>query len=119
MGYLNVYPVDPKFPVNCPRPTRWEIRHLSINCQDYINSLSTCQIPNPNDLRVRDEPECRQWIQENLNYNACVRTHQRDLDFWQKEWRAWLGINKVIYGRLSDSIRLYDTDGHLVDRRDY
>lgn len=119
MGYLNTYGISPKFTESCPKPIRFDLRGFSLKCQDFITSLRACQIPNPNEPKLWDEPECRQWMVENLNYNACVRNHQKDIDFWSREWWAWLGVNRFIYGKSMDSIRLYDGEGHLVDRRDY
>jgi len=119
VGYLNVYLVNPKFPTNCPHPADLEIGGFSQKCQNFIRDLGTCEIPDANEPTLIDEPDCRDWLRENVNYNACVRNNQRDLNFWGKEWWAWLNLNRFIYGKSADNIRLYDASGALVDRRDY
>ncbi|MBI2633915.1 MAG: hypothetical protein HYW80_01230 [Parcubacteria group bacterium] len=121
VGYLNslLPQPSPLFSTSCPRPSQWEIASLSQKCQDFLNNLRACEVPQSNEPKLLDEPACRSWIQENLSYHACVQNHQRDLDFFEQEWRVWLGFNRFIFGREHDNIRLYDAEGRLVDRRDY
>jgi len=120
VGYLNKQAnVSPSFGSDCPRPEYWEIKNFSRKCQDFIQALGTCEITDPNEPTLIDEPECRQWLTENLNYNACVMRHQFEADFFGNEWRVWLGSGQDMYDAAHDNIVLYDAASQVVDRRDY
>lgn len=120
-GYLNSQTdVNPSFPADCPRPQYWEIKNLSRQCQDFIQSLGSCAIPDPNEPSLIYDSDCRQWMTANLNYSGCLARHQFDTDFLKNEWWVWLGRSgQNIYDAVHDNIVLYDAAGQVVDRRDY
>jgi hypothetical protein len=120
-GYLNDrYSVSPKLPNNCPRPARSELVNFSGGCQNFINSLSSCELPSPaelNQFSVSGDTACRTFIDQ-LTYDGCVR-RSRDLsNFFSYGWRVWMGV-ELKFDPYHDRLLLFDATGKLVDEYIY
>lgn len=120
-GYLNYrYIVSPKFPTNCPRPSRSEMIGFSGACQNFINSLSPCEIPTPteiNQFAVSGDAACRAFI-DTLTYEGCVRRYESLPNFYSYGWRVWLGT-ELRFDPFHDRLLLFDASGKLVDEYVY
>lgn len=106
---------------DCPRPKDENITKLAgLNdvCLDYIETLSACRIP------LKEKPfnldnKCLNFIEENVNYNACVRDHKLDKDFYKDTWMIYLNRDVEIWKNKRETITLYDQDGNFVDSVSY
>ena len=121
MGYLeNDYSFVPSLSKTCPSISRSAISTLSGECQSYILSLNSCQIPSVsvyNSFPGNDDGnKCRAFL-SNLNYNSCVREHRNDSDFYLNDWRVW--ANRQILDAQHDTVSLFDSNGLLVDQYIY
>lgn len=120
-GYLeNDFSFLPALPKNCPLISRSAISSLSGQCQSYIMSLNSCQIPSISVYNSfpggDDGNKCRAFL-GNLNYNSCVKEHRNDADFYLNDWKVW--ANQSILDAQHDTIKLFDSAGLLVDQYIY
>ena len=119
IGYIeDVAPFSPPLPKSCPNINRAEINNLTGACQDYINSLRSCQNPNANPPVSAEDSSCHQFLSK-LNYVGCVEKYGRDSDFSTNEWRVWAGTQADIFDALHDKVQLLDRSGKLVDEYVY
>ena len=120
-GYLNAtYSVSPKLPTNCPRPPRAELAGFVGECQNFINSLSSCEMPTPSELNqysVSRDAACRTYI-DKLNYDGCVNRYRDLQNFYSYGWRVWMGV-ELKFDPYHDRLFLYDAAGKLVDEYVY
>jgi len=123
-GYLqNIYNFQPIYlPNNCPYVSRDDIKQLSGQCQNYIYSLGSCQLPNAyfyNSLAGTDEGnDCRAFL-NNIGYGNCFRGHQQDKDFLSDNWIIWLDQQNLNLDSRHDYLRLYDANGNLISEYSY
>lgn len=127
VGYLetSLFGFTPPLPLACPQPyqSRSEIAGFSNECQNYIDSLSTCQVPvaNPPSPSGQTDAACRAFL-SGLNYDSCVEKHRNDSDFLWREWRIYLnkvGDRSTILDGEHDRVQLFDLSGELVDEYVY
>jgi len=122
-GYLTqTYDFSPVyFYSSCPYISSADIKHLSGQCQSYIQSLGSCLAPDPNSYNSfpgNDEGNaCRTFLQT-IGYTSCVLKHRNDADFFSNNWVVWL------YGQINldpqhDYLRLYDKEGDLISEYNY
>jgi hypothetical protein len=123
-GYLTQYQnFIPYLSTNCPSPSEESsttIPNIAGNdaCLDYIENLPSCQEPT-------DQPPvswsygCVNFITTKLNYNSCIGTHKNDSDFYQKEWRVYLGRSQTLWQSEREDIVLYDQSGKIVSELTY
>jgi hypothetical protein len=90
---------------------------LDSTCQDLLLSTSSCRVPSENILN-QQTAKCRQWVEQNFNYNSCVVKHRNDSDFY-KGWKVYTGNNNQIFDLLHDKIELRDQAGLLIDSYEY
>lgn len=123
-GYLSTFqPFYPALPQNCPVPSAelaqyyggYSIRDPK--CIEYVNTLGRCQAAlfPPRTLTSA----CKTFVNEHLNYNGCVRTHQTDPDFNGTTWHIYLGQNKHLWRDRYEVIKLLDDSGKTVDAFTY
>ncbi len=120
-GYLNdLYVITPKFPNNCPRPSRSDLVTFSGECQNFINSLGSCEVPDAEDVNrftgSRDVA-CRAYL-NSLNYGPCVSRYRDLPNFYSYGWRVWLGA-ELKFDPYHDRLILFDAAGKLVDEYVY
>ncbi len=121
IGYLeNDYDFIPQLPRNCPQISRSSVQYLSGQCQSYILSLGSCQVPDIsfyNSLPGNDAGNACRLFLGNINYYSCIKEHRNDSDFYLNDWRVWAGKN--ILDSQHDTIKLFDNNGLLVDQYIY
>ena len=116
-GWLgNIYNLDYSFNY-CPRFELGDLFDLSSACQDLILRTYSCKMPS-DDVLNQQSGQCRKWIEQNMNYNACVSKHRNDSDFF-KGWRIYIGNGYSIFDPLHDKIELRDRTGSLIDSYEY
>jgi len=105
---------------SCPRPIN-ELKNVGLSfievgdeCYDMIERYPGCTIQD-----TKDKPylpaTCHLFIAEELHHNACVLRHRNDADFWQDEWRVFLGLDSELWRSEREIIRLSDSEGRTVD----
>lgn len=108
----------PGFSVNCPSPSREPGQDaLSDRCFQYVRGLSSCRIPQtlPPDIGN----QCREWIQENASYSACIDAHRADKDFFKNEWYVYLNRPDQIWSDVRDTIYLTNERGTVIATQSY
>lgn len=118
-GYLNsTYKFNPTLSNSCPRPEKTEMAGISIPCQNYLLGLSSCVIPNANELnKFTDDSACRTFATSRLNYAGCFNRYRYDTDFLGKEWYTYSGTN--IMKSKDDVLILRDANGLYIDEYNY
>lgn len=120
-GYFNQFhKFNPSLKQNCPHPgDEPEISSagLSDNCLDFIDGLPKCAMPFPSSLSL-DIP-CVNYINQNINYDGCVKSHKFDADFYGNEWRIYFGRDQKFFKQSREKINLYDEDGKKVESIEY
>lgn len=117
-GYLNsTYNFNPDLPNQCPTPDRSEMTGTSLACQNYILRLSSCEIPNAQELNDLNDSTCSSFANSRLTYNGCISRYRYDADFYKNEWYIYVGTNFV--KEKEESVILRDGNGLLVDSMIY
>ncbi|MDE2079195.1 MAG: hypothetical protein KGI73_02300 [Patescibacteria group bacterium] len=123
-GYFNQFQTfSPPLPRQCPLPQDEMLRHPDETagntvCQNYIRTIPQCT------LTVTAMPGnigslCQNFILNTLSYNGCISEHQTDPDFYNNEWRLFLGRNQTLWSSSHDDIRLLDENGKLIAEVSY
>lgn len=124
-GYFNSFQdFQPTLPQNCPDPSD-ELERLygkpyihDPSCIDFVNTLSRCEVPisEPSHLSLT----CQEFVETQLNYNGCLRSHQGDSDFNGTTWRIYLdrtdkkGNTIPMWRSQHDIVKLLDERGKTV-----
>jgi hypothetical protein len=119
IGYIGAENhLTPPLPSNCPYIDRSTITNFTGACQNYIESIGNCTVPDLNDPQIpQNDYACRQYIENNFNYRTCFEAHVSDPNFLSNEWWVWMGSSPIdIY---HDNVYLYDRSGLLVDTYTY
>ncbi|PIS13376.1 MAG: hypothetical protein COT67_02040 [Candidatus Tagabacteria bacterium CG09_land_8_20_14_0_10_41_14] len=100
-----------------PKDEEWPAS-LSFECLDYIDTLPRCtaNITHPFSLQDND---CIMAINSRLSYNGCVEAHKNDENFFEDEWRIYLGRSSELWRQSHETIVLKDLDGRVVDSLSY
>jgi len=108
----------PSINEKCPRPKdeNWP-QNLSGQCLDYIKTLPRCRANFSIPPALGDE--CVRAINNTLTYNRCVELHQNDSDFFENEWRVFLGRDNEMWGEKYETITLRDKSGNVVETVSY
>ncbi len=124
-GYLeqfqNFYPYLKK---ECPAPEDEDDfittgpNAFNDDCIDYVENLSTCKI-NTRNLPLDMQHECQVYINNEINYNACVKKHKNEPGFYNQEWRIFLNRSEEMWKQKRETIKLMDSEGNLIDTLTY
>lgn len=124
IGYFTQYQsFTPNIGKQCPLPEK-EFEQFSgidsnrdSSCEEFVEDIPRCSIATS--IPPYLTSSCKGFIESNLNYNGCVRLHQNDEDFFDDEWRIYLGRSGELWKESREVIRLYDLEGKLVDQISY
>lgn len=117
IGFLeNTVDFNPSLPRNCPRPDSNEVANFSDECYRYVRTLSSCELPESNILLPQNDYGCKLFL-NNINYKGCFEDYRGEDDFLSREWRIWTGAKFFV--SVKDEIKLFDSQGLLVDIRYY
>jgi hypothetical protein len=123
-GYMSQFQTfTPYISTNCPAPRNEDLSSIpkivgNNACLDYINSMPSCR-RQTDTLPTNWSYECTNFILNKINYSACVNTHKNDGDFYQKDWRIYLGRSSTMWQSEREDIVLYDSDGKIVGELTY
>ena len=120
-GYLDqLSQYEPSLDENCPDLDESEYSHLKNACCDFIDDLSSCEIPDYSDnYEVSSDSQCTTFLTEKFNYSQCYQDYYQEADFLGDEWRVFLGKSIDILDNDSDTLILKDEDGLVVDEYEY
>ena len=117
IGYLaNTNKFNPPLYQGCPYLNRSEIINFTGQCQNYILSLGSCQMPAANPPIPINDYSCAQFLSK-LNYGGCFEKHRNDYDFLKNQWYAWSGSQFLDFQH--DRLLLFDRQGLLVTEYAY
>lgn len=121
MGYLtNSFSFPIPLSRNCPKPTKGEISDFDPCCQQFISSLSRCEIPDYSENKnVSWDSECTSYIDQNLNNLGCFRNYSEDNDFLENVWHIYLNGKDITVTDNCDIIYLRDQNGLVVATYSY
>ncbi len=123
MGYISTV-FSPPISKNCPRlyKERRDIAHLTSRCQDYIISLSRCELPSDRPPIRYNDYQCHEFLSD-VTYHSCYIKYLNDDDFFSREWRVWMGTfyeeEKIILHEDHDWLKLVTADGEVIDEYIY
>lgn len=123
IGYFSErYSFTPSLSYSCPRiselPTPPPPNNFSDSCMDYIQSFPACtSIQRYASSNV--DQKCKNFIEEEARYDRCVFNNKKDLSFYDKEWRVYLGKNAELWKSSRETIQLLDQYGKIVDQITY
>lgn len=91
-------------------------------CLDAIRRASRCQTVSNN--LIKNLPDnvtssCKNYLREQINYNACVSKHFSDTDFPGQEYRLYFNKFGPLWNKTHDKINLHDQNGLIVDSLSY
>lgn len=121
-GYLEDYPFFPRLTESCPSiAADPQIRTVTDECYDYINSLARCPNPQRTDRKYYDEQpsHCKAFLEQRIGYQACVVQNRNAPGFSSDQWRIFLGQKKEMWANSRETITLYDAKGTVVDQITY
>lgn len=134
-GYLEnlaEYKFTPPLTRNCPRPANEPgVVSLDTECRKFIESMASCHTPEFNTLNnegdicyncVDKKPlpgSCVAFIKNHFNYSSCITYHQNDANFSNQTWRVFLGKGWEMWAQKYETIKLFDSNGQLVNQRSY
>ena len=119
IGYVaHVANFVPALPLSCPYIDHSSIQNLSGQCQNYIESIGSCQAPNMANPQVsQSDYTCQDYLNNNFTYRSCVDHHEGDPDFLSNQVWVWTGSNVV--DQYHDNVVLLDRTGLVVDIYNY
>jgi hypothetical protein len=114
----------PKLSKKCPYPNDEfdeivsSIPATDLVCEDFVDDISRCEM-ELSAFPAGTSNQCSEFVSDTLNYTGCVNSHKNDLDFFDDEWRVFLGRNSELWREKRETIRLIDNSGNVVDTYTY
>jgi hypothetical protein len=118
----------PYLPMTCPLPKNEKLPQFSSNydmndeCIKIIENLPECGTVD--NKFIRDLPDtvpqtCKDYLTTQINYNSCVALHFSDADFPGNKYYIYLNKLNSLWRPLHDIVKLYDSNGLVVDSLSY
>jgi len=107
----------PRLPEVCPYPKDEVLPRFFDNDDDcfyYVKGLPKCRI-HDDPIPVNLSYECKLYIQDEINYDSCVALHKNNSDFYQNEWRIYLGRDEELWKSRRELITLRDENDIVLD----
>lgn len=89
-------------------------------CFNYIKNIPACKTIIS--IPYKDSglsSSCQDYVVRNANYKSCLEGHKDDTDFYDAEWRIYLGRNEELWKKSREMITLYDENGVIIDSMSY
>ncbi len=119
-GYLNdIYSFKPA--LQCGYTSLYDRSGISAfpgDCQSFILSLNSCEIPTQVELNsFANEPDCRSFLNR-FSYAGCYNLKRASSDFFLNQWVVWTP-GAWPFDQNHDRVLLLDKNGLLVDEYIY
>ena len=114
-GYFSQFQIFyPSLPRDCPQPGDENLPlNLNDQCLDYLDRIPRCE------MKISIPPglsnACQTYINDKINYKTCVEIHKNDSDFYQSEWRIYLGRREALWKKERETIILQDENKKIID----
>jgi len=114
-GYFSQFQTFyPSLPKDCPQPGDENLPlNLNDQCLDYLDRMPRCE------MKISIPPglsnACQTYINDKINYKTCVEIHKNDSDFYQSEWRIYLGRKESLWKKQRETIILQDENKKIID----
>lgn len=106
---------------NCPLPSNEPgLNNLDNDCRDFVQTLPNCQVPklSPyNDEGI--STACRAFITTHYSYQGCLTNHQNDANFNGSTWYVYLYRPFEMWPARYGSVKIYDSEGHIIYSQKY
>jgi hypothetical protein len=121
-GFFNQYQsFNPGIPSRCPNPNESDLPNngtiYNDACRSYINSVPGCRVIT--DTPANISPECKRYVTEELTYLKCVDKYKNGSDFYDPEWRVYLGRDDGLWKSTREIVQLVDQNGKIIDMVNY
>ncbi|HUD04014.1 MAG TPA: hypothetical protein VMR73_00790 [Candidatus Paceibacterota bacterium] len=117
-GFLNqLYSFTPAILKLCPTASALLTKFGPANdtsCIAYAKTVPQCTAVASSAVPINLSSACKTFVEQTLTYNGCVESTQNDSDFYENEYRVFLGSQNELWGNSTDAIGLFDTKGGLV-----
>jgi hypothetical protein len=119
IGYVaHVADFVPAIPLDCPEVNQSQIQNFTGACQNYIETIGSCQAPNMSSPQIpQTDYACKDYLENNFTYKSCFNAHESDANFLSNQVWVWTGSNVV--DQYHDTVKLLDKNGLLVDQYTY
>ena len=108
----------PSLPGSCPAPNKEPGQEsLTDTCYLYVKNLSSCRMPST--LPFNLDNTCREYITKIASYDACIKLHKNDTDFYKNEYWTYLNRPTELWSQVRDSIILRNSRGEVVKSISY
>jgi hypothetical protein len=125
VGYLletNKYSFAPRFEKECPYVGDDPyISSMTVECRDFVRSVSRCQIPEKTDKFDFDQLSsvCKEFVRARTSYVDCIEGNREKPDFYTGVWYVFLSRPLELWASEYETIMLLDKSGGLIDKADY
>lgn len=114
----------------CPAPRDWPAAsNIDNACYQFLSYLRSCHAPKFErkvdsvdyvDNQVNKlSSSCQNFVQNSFTYNGCVANFSSRPDFYQNEWRIFLGRPWELWANERETITLYDKNNKIVAQEKY
>ncbi len=123
-GYFEQFQdFTPALDTRCPLPANEldlapDLNTFDDACVSFVKSVGQCRIHIGNTPTVFKDA-CYTFLVTKLTYVGCVGNHEDDQDFYENEWRIFLGRDAELWKKERGSVRLLDENGKTVDLYPY
>lgn len=114
---------------SCPLPKNEKLPKFSDvldredECLDIIERLPYCTDPsyymNFNKFPDTVTQSCKDYLENEINYDTCVENHILDTDFAGREWYIYMNVFGPLWRDKREKIILYDSEGLIVSSISY
>lgn len=119
-GYFDEFSrFSPSLAHRCTQPDLTRAFELSDRCIKFLESVSSCRMPDSAKLSALFDNRCSEFAQAHFNYNGCVRDFRSRPDFYSRRWLIWMQRDQEFFRNAIERVILRDQQGRIVDERGY
>lgn len=108
----------PRLPRECPLSEDEDLpNNLKDACLDFIEKIGRCEVVQS--IPPAMDQTCQNYVSTKISYKSCVEVHKNDADFYEPEWRIYLGRSEELWKRSREVITLTDQNGKIIDSKPY
>jgi hypothetical protein len=125
-GYLEQFQnFSPRLSRSCPDPeNELDLKDVDIirsygdACITFIERMPRCEL-NLKSIPLGFPEQCVRFITEEITYNGCIKSHKDDADFYDNEWRIFLGRENEVWRAKREAIEIVSPQGKVLDTLSY